>query len=246
MCVGGSAGLLRVYDTASGRLRLELAGGDACVWGVDATRKLLASASDDRAVRLWDLRSQRVVARLSGHRAPRWSAARVGNGEALVSGDADGTIVCWDVRRLAVDGTIDGDGAAVHALHWREPLLYAAAASGVVRAYDVRLSYRALVDDEVCALDGEAWALASVDHGGRAGRGELFCAGESDGLRRLALPSLVEMAPLGGHEGGTAALAARLDADGTVQLACGGFARRGARARDAAGEQGRAREPGAA
>ena len=33
------------------------------------------------------------------------------------------------------------------------------------------------------------------------------------------------MAPLGGHEGGTAALAARLDADGTVQLACGGFAR---------------------
>ena len=65
VCVGGSAGLLRVYDTASGRLRLELAGGDACVWGVDATRKLLASASDDRAVRLWDLRSQRAVARLT-------------------------------------------------------------------------------------------------------------------------------------------------------------------------------------
>jgi len=61
--------------------------------------KTVASGSNDGKVRLWDVETEKVVAKWTGHtygvRSLCWSA----DGERVVSGSKDGTIRVWDVER---------------------------------------------------------------------------------------------------------------------------------------------------
>jgi len=59
--------------------------------------RILASGSDDRTVRLWDVASGRELRTLSGHSDDVWSVAFSPDGRTLASGSRDGTIKLWDV-----------------------------------------------------------------------------------------------------------------------------------------------------
>ncbi len=59
---------------------------------------LIASASKDRTVILWDLTGQSTLAQaLSGHQVPVQSVAFSPDGATLASGSVDGTVRLWDV-----------------------------------------------------------------------------------------------------------------------------------------------------
>ena len=59
--------------------------------------RLLASGSDDRNVRLWDLES-RVSEKLTGHTQGVLAVAFSPDGKLLASGDAEGEVFLWDVE----------------------------------------------------------------------------------------------------------------------------------------------------
>ncbi|KZV67668.1 WD40 repeat-like protein [Peniophora sp. CONT] len=63
------------------------------------TRGLIASCSEDKTVRLWDVEMENPLHSLEGHDRPVRSVAFSRDGKRIVSGSEDGTVRVWDVMK---------------------------------------------------------------------------------------------------------------------------------------------------
>lgn len=64
-----------------------------------ADGRMLASAGEDQAIRLWDARQGKALGTLSGHRAAVQEIAFAPDGKRLLSASSDGALRLWDVER---------------------------------------------------------------------------------------------------------------------------------------------------
>jgi WD40 repeat protein/tRNA A-37 threonylcarbamoyl transferase component Bud32 len=105
---GPHATCVRAIDTVSGKevfpRRQHLAPLNAVAVGPDG--RTLASAGEDRVIKVWDLADGRVLHSLAAHAGAVWGLAFSPDGTLLASGSRDGTIALWDV----------GSGSQVRAL----------------------------------------------------------------------------------------------------------------------------------
>lgn len=77
---------------------------------------ILATGSEDRQVRLWDLRSSNEFRTLSGHERAVSALAFDAGGERIASGDGSGGIRLWRVASGAMLGSLQGTRAEIEAL----------------------------------------------------------------------------------------------------------------------------------
>jgi WD40 repeat protein len=56
---------------------------------------VIASANDDRAIKLWDVVTGEVRLTLEGHTAPIGALAFTPDGNTLISADGGGTVKFW-------------------------------------------------------------------------------------------------------------------------------------------------------
>eukprot|EP00898_Chlorokybus_atmophyticus_P002515 jgi/Chlat1/3264/Chrsp22S03521 len=148
---GGMDGNVCLWERAGSRCTY-LKGHTASVAQVAACEgdNTAVSCSYDKTLRLWDTRTKREIACMSGgHGAAvlvfalssQSKSSEGSNGEiTVVSGSRDGGVAVWDVSRAQLVGkTREAHAGHVTALAWIEPGRYATGGQdGAVRVWDVR------------------------------------------------------------------------------------------------------------
>lgn len=140
---------------------------------------LIATASNDKTIKLWDARSRRLLNNLEGHSGAVTTIAFSPDGRLLASGGANKELKLWDVKSGALVHNLLGHQSAVNSVAFSPDGLLLASTSGLyqdvsdntVRLWDVRngrevsrlVGHTDSVGSVAFALSGSVVISASMD-----------------------------------------------------------------------------------
>lgn len=98
----------------------QIAGHERETWAVafSPDGQILATGSDDETIKLWDLRSERLIRSLTGHSATVAAIAFSPDGHRLASASLDQTVRIWDVKSGGTPRILQGHPGTVRSLGW--------------------------------------------------------------------------------------------------------------------------------
>ena len=117
LATAGKEAIVRLYDVATGDLKLELPTGQGEVNSVAFAPdgKQLATAGDDGTVRIWDIETPREVVRIEAHDGLTFQVVFTSDGR-LISCGAEPTIRIWDTMTGKPRGVLNGHNRSVEAI----------------------------------------------------------------------------------------------------------------------------------
>ena len=139
---------------------------------------LLASASADRTVILWDVAKREETGTLTGHTGAVNSASFSPDGTLLASGSSDGTVILWDVAKRDHRTTLTGHTDGVNSVSFSPDgtLLASGSADGTAILWDVAKK------EDTATLTGHASAVNSLSF---SRDGTILASGAVDGKIKL-------------------------------------------------------------
>ncbi|CAG1770631.1 partial putative serine/threonine-protein kinase PkwA, partial [uncultured bacterium] len=104
-----------------------------------ADGQLLATASEDKTVRLWNVATGQSIRSLVGHSNMVFSVQFIGNGDTLLSASFDSTVRLWDRQSGVTLRILQGHEAGVQQTLLYSDTLYTASNDGTVRRWHLTL-----------------------------------------------------------------------------------------------------------
>ena len=170
------------------------------------TNPLLASASVDSTIQLWNLNTNTHQATLLGHTSDVLNVAFNPDGSLLASGSADGTVRLWDPDTETLQATLPGHTSNVLSVAFSPDgsLLASGGADGTVRLWDPDTeTLQATLETH---MDSVLSVAFSPD-------GSLLASGSTDGLVGLWDPFTETLQATLGHESPVLSVAFSPDSD---------------------------------
>ena len=167
---------------------------------------LLASASTDSTIQLWNLDTNTLQATLRGHTSNVLNIAFDTNGALLASGSADGTVRLWSPVTETLQATLQEHTGAVLSVVFSPDgsLLASGGADGTVRLWDP------VTETLQATLEAHMDSVLSVTF---SPDGSLLASGSADGLAGLWDPFTETLQATLGHESPVLSVAFSPDSD---------------------------------
>jgi pleiotropic regulator 1 len=132
---------IKIWDLASGSLRLTLTGHISAVRGlaVSPRHPYLFSCGEDKQVKCWDLETNKVIRHYHGHLSGVYTLALHPTLDVLVTGGRDGVARVWDMRTRSNIIVLSGHTGTVTDVKCQEadPQVISSSLDSTVRMWDL-------------------------------------------------------------------------------------------------------------
>ncbi|CCL98878.1 uncharacterized protein FIBRA_00885 [Fibroporia radiculosa] len=138
---GAGDRVIKIWDLASGELKLSLTGHISTVRGlaVSARHPYLFSCGEDKMVKCWDLEANKVIRHYHGHLSGVYSLSLHPTLDVLVTSGRDASARVWDMRTKAQIHVLSGHTATVADVKCQEsdPQVITGSMDSTVRLWDL-------------------------------------------------------------------------------------------------------------
>lgn len=132
---------IKIWDLATGNLRLTLTGHISTVRGlaVSPRHPYLFSCGEDKMVKCWDLETNKVIRHYHGHLSGVYTLALHPTLDVLVTGGRDGVARVWDMRTRSNIHVLSGHKGTVSEVKCQEtdPQVISSSLDATVRLWDL-------------------------------------------------------------------------------------------------------------
>ncbi|XP_068139641.1 pleiotropic regulator 1 [Drosophila tropicalis] len=157
---GAGDRVIKIWDLASGKLKLSLTGHVSTVRGVAVSAKhpYLFSCGEDRQVKCWDLEYNKVIRHYHGHLSAVYSLALHPTIDVLATSGRDSTARIWDMRTKANVHTLTGHTNTVASVvaQSTNPQIITGSHDSTVRLWDLAAG------KSVCTLTNHKKSVRSI------------------------------------------------------------------------------------
>jgi len=140
-CTSGNDRLIKIWDLASGTLKLSLTGHSSTIRAleVDDRHPYLFSASEDCEVKCWDLEQNMVIRNYHGHLSGVYCLKMHPTLDILATGGRDSVVRIWDMRTRDAIFVLGGHTSSVASLAAQasEPQFISGSMDNTVRLWDL-------------------------------------------------------------------------------------------------------------
>lgn len=193
-CTGAGDRVIKVWDLASGKLKLSLTGHVSTVRGlaVSTRHPYLFSCGEDRQVKCWDLEYNKVIRHYHGHLSAVYALSLHPTIDVLVTAGRDSTARVWDMRTKANIHTLTGHTSTISSVVTQaaNPQIITGSHDSTVRLWDLAAG------KTVCTLTNHKKSVRSlVIHPTLY----MFASGAPDNIKQWRCPEGNFVQNLPGH-----------------------------------------------
>ncbi|XP_065320210.1 pleiotropic regulator 1-like [Gordionus sp. m RMFG-2023] len=191
---GASDRIIKIWDLATGTLKLSLTGHVSGVRGVviSPRQPYLFSCGEDKQVKCWDLEYNKVIRHYHGHLSAVYCLSLHPTIDVLVSGGRDSVVRVWDMRTKACIHILTGHSNTVGTLFTQgtDPQIISGSHDSTIRLWDI----------------SSGRSISTLTHHKKSVRAlaphprmYMFASGSPDNIKQWSLPKGDFMQNMSGH-----------------------------------------------